>query len=137
MTDKHTTVASYDGSGGESSSMHHGHGGNNDETEKETERFFRVVADTIYEYHSKSSGWPLILAALPEHHNLFQKVNKNPLLLTNGISINPSSVSPDQMANMAWEIMKPKYNLKLDSMGPDLSRQEQMAKEAMTTKKLL
>lgn len=116
LTDKHTTVASYGGSGGESSPTHHGHGGRKEETEKDTERFFRVVANTIYEQYTKPSGWPLILAALTEHHSLFQKVNKNPLLLTNGIAINPSSVSPDILANMAWEIMEPEYNLKLDNL---------------------
>ncbi|KAF0200532.1 MAG: hypothetical protein FD170_3418 [Bacteroidetes bacterium] len=116
LTEKHTTVASYGGSAGESSSMHHGHGGRKDETEIDAERFFRVVANTIDEQYSKPSGWPLILAALAEHHNLFQKVNKNPLLLTNGITIDPSSVSPDKLAIMAWEIMEPEYNLKLDNL---------------------
>ncbi|HCU20668.1 MAG: hypothetical protein A2X11_10840 [Bacteroidetes bacterium GWE2_42_24] len=116
LTNKHTTVASYGGSGGESSPMHHGHGGRKEEIEKDTERFFRAVANAIYENYSKSSDRPLILAALPEHHSLFRKVNKNPLLLSKGISINPSSVSPDQLAKMAWEIMEPEYNLKLDSL---------------------
>ncbi len=116
LTDKHTTVGSYGGIGGDNSTMHHGHGGKKVETEKDAERFFRVVANTIYEHFSKPTGWPLILAALPEHHNLFHKVNKNPLLLANGIEINPSSVSPEQLAKMAWEIMKPEYDLKLDSL---------------------
>ncbi|MDP1622720.1 MAG: hypothetical protein Q8M08_10330 [Bacteroidales bacterium] len=116
LTDKHTTVASYGGSGGESSPTHHGQGGRKEESDKDTERFFRVVANTIYEQYTKPSGWPLILAALTEHHSLFQKVNKNPLLLTKGIAINPSSVSPDILANMAWEIMEPEYNLKLDRL---------------------
>lgn len=116
LTDKHTTVASYGGSGGESSPMRHGHGGRNDETEKDAERFFRVIANTIYEQYTKPSGWPLILAALTEHQSLFQKVNKNPLLLTKGIAINPSSVTPDKLAKMAWEIMEPEYKLKLDSL---------------------
>jgi len=86
------------------------------ETEKDTERFFRVIANTIDEHFSKPTGWPLILAALSEHHNLFQKVNKNTLLLPDGIAINPSSVSPDQLAKMAWKIMEPEYNLILDSL---------------------
>jgi hypothetical protein len=116
LTDKHSTIASYGGVGGESTSMHHGHGGRKEETDKDAERFFRVVANAIYEHFSKPSGWPLILAALPEHHNLFQKVNKNPFLLPNGIAINPSSVSPDQLAKMAWEIMEPEYNLKLETL---------------------
>jgi hypothetical protein len=116
LTEKHSTVESYGGIGGDSTPMHHGHGGKKEETEKDAERFFRVVAGAIYEHYSKPSGWPLILAALPEHHNLFQKVNKNPLLLSKGITINPSSVSPDQLAKMAWEIMEPEYNLKQDSL---------------------
>jgi len=116
LTDKHSTVSSYGGSGGESSLTHHGHGGRKEETEKDTERFFRVVANTIYEHYSKPTGWPLILAALPEHHNLFQKVSKNPLLLPDGVAKNPSSVSPNQLANMAWEIMEPEYNLKLERL---------------------
>jgi hypothetical protein len=116
LTDKHTTIDSYGGIGGESTAMHHGHGGKKEETEKDAERFFRVVANTIYEHFSKPTGWPLILAALPEHHNLFQKVNKNPHLLPKGIAINPSSVSPNQLAKMAWEIMEPEYSLKLDSL---------------------
>lgn len=116
LTDKHSTVASYGGTGGESSSMHHGHGGRKEETEKDAERFFRVVATTIYEQYTKPTGWPLILAALPEHHNLFHKVNKNPLLLTNGIAIHPTSVSVDKLAKMAWEIMSPEYNLKLNNI---------------------
>ncbi len=115
LTGKHSTTASYGGIGGESSSMHHGHGGFKEEAEKDAERFFRVVAKAIDEHFSKPTGWPLILAALTEHHNLFQKVSKNPHLLPHGIAINPSSVSPDQLAKMAWEIMEPEYKLKLDS----------------------
>lgn len=116
LTDKHTTVSSYGGAGGESSSMHHGHGGRKAEAEIDNERFFRVVANTIYEQYTKPTEWPLILAALTEHQSLFQKVNKNPLLLTNGIEINPSSVSPEKLAIMAWEIMEPEYNMKLDNL---------------------
>jgi hypothetical protein len=116
LTEKHTTVDSYGGIGTDSSAMHHGHGGKKEETEKDAERYFRLVAGTIYKHYSKPSGWPLILAALPEHHNLFKKVNKNPLLLPKGIAINPSSVSPNQLAKLAWEVMEPEYNLKLDSL---------------------
>lgn len=116
LTDKYSTVASYGGTGGESSSMHHGQGGRSEETEIDAERFFRVVANAIYEQYSKPSGWPLILAALTEHHNLFQKVSNNPLLLSKGIAMNPSSVSTDKLASMAWEIMEPEYNLKLDTL---------------------
>ncbi|PKP53200.1 MAG: hypothetical protein CVT92_05655 [Bacteroidetes bacterium HGW-Bacteroidetes-1] len=116
LTDKHSTVASYGVTGGESSPMHHAQGGKKDESDKDAERFFRVIAGVIEENYSKPKGWPLILAALPEHHNLFQKVNKNQLLLSKGISINPTSVSTDKLKELAWEIMEPEYLLKLDTM---------------------
>ena len=116
LTEKHSTVASYGGVGGESSNKHHGHGGKKDEVDKDAERFFRVIANTIYENYSKPTGLPLILAALPEHHSLFQKVNKNPLLLANSIAVNPESISTDQLIKLAWEIMEPDYLLKLKSL---------------------
>ena len=116
LTDKHSSVASYGGVGGESTSMHHGHGGYKEEAEKDAERFFRVIAEVIYENYSKPTGWPLILAALTEHHSLFQKVSRNPFLLPKGIEINPASVSTDKLIGMAWEIMEPAYLQKLDSL---------------------
>lgn len=116
LTDKHSTVASYGGTGGNSTNMHHGQGGKKDEEDIDTERFFRVVSKSIYENYSKPTGLPLILAALPNHHNLFQKVSKNSLLLSNGIEINPESVSIDKLADLAWSIMEPEYLLKLDAL---------------------
>ena len=116
LTDKHSTVASYGGVSGETSDMHHGHGGRKEEVDKDAERFFRMVGNHIYENYSKPTGWPLILAALPEHHNLFQKVSKNPLLLQNGIALNPTSVSTDKLIQLAWEVLEPVYLLKLKSL---------------------
>ncbi|MFN3999750.1 hypothetical protein [Algoriphagus sp.] len=105
-TDEHITVASYGGTG---STMHHGHGSKTDEVDIDSERYFRAVAESIARYHSKPTGLPLLLAALPEYHNLFQKVNKNPLLLQDGIKINPPSVSIEKLATMAWEVMEPEF----------------------------
>lgn len=116
LTNKHTTVASYGGTSGESSDMHHGHGGMKDEVDKDAERFFNIIARTIHEKYSKPTGFPLILAALPEHHSLFQRVNKNPLLLANSIGVNPESISTDKLIKLAWEIMEPDYLIKLKSL---------------------
>lgn len=114
--EKHLTVASYGGTGGEGSGMRHGHGGYKEEVDKDTERFFRSVAAEIAEFYSKPTGWPLILAALPEHHSLFRQVNKNPLLLDEGIAINPDTQTNKQLIEKAWEIMKPVYHQKLDDL---------------------
>ncbi len=122
LTDKHSTVASYGGVGGGSSNMHHGHGARKDELDIDAERFFRVIAGVIDERFSKPSGLPLILAALPEHHHLFHEVNKNPLLLPKGIAINPKSVSINELAKMAWEVMEPDYFLRLENLAARFSQ---------------
>jgi len=115
LIEKSSTGAPSSGTG-ESISKPSSQGGRKDDTDNEAERFFRDVANMIEEHYSKPTDWPLILAALPENQNLLRKVNKNPQLLDNGIAINPSSVSIDKLTDMAWEIMKPEYLLKLDNL---------------------
>ncbi len=110
LTDKHTTVASYGGVGGESGAMHHGQGGKSAEMDIDAERFFRFVAKTINDHYSSPSGLPLILAALPEHHNLFHKVSDILSLLPGGIDVNPKSVKMDELEKRAWKVMEPYYN---------------------------
>jgi hypothetical protein len=110
LTDKHSTVASYGGVGGESSNMHHGHGGKADEVDIDAERFFRFVAKTINDHYSGPSGLPLILAALPEHHHLFHKVSNILSLLPAGIDVNPESVETGELVKRAWKVMEPYYN---------------------------
>lgn len=112
-TDEHITVASYGGTG---SAMHHGHGSKTDEVDIDSERYFRAVAESIAAFYSKPTGLPLLLAALPEYHHLFQKVNKNPLLLEDGIKVNPTTLSTDKMAEMAWEIMEPEFLRKQEEL---------------------
>lgn len=110
LTDKHSTVTSYGGVGGESNTMHHGHGGKADEVDIDAERFFRFVAKTINDHYSSPSSLPLILAALPEHHNLFHKVSNILTLLPTGIDVNPKSVENDALVKRAWNVMEPYYN---------------------------
>lgn len=114
LTDKHTTVASYGGTSGHSVNMRHGHGGKKEEIDNDIERFFRIVAQEIYEKYSKPTGWPLILAALSEHHSVFQKVSKNPHLLHRGIKSNPAGISLESLKEKAWEIMEPEYMEKME-----------------------
>lgn len=119
LTEDHTTVASYGGNAGESSAMHHGHGGRKDQIEIDEERFFRVIADAVSDNFSKPTGLPLILAALPEHHNLFHKVSKNGFLLPKSIPLDPKSASTDKLKNEAWKIMEPEYLNRLASLSDD------------------
>jgi hypothetical protein len=116
LTEKHSTVASYGGTGGQSSNMHHGDGGKKDQMDKDTEKFFRVISLAIEEHYSKPTGLPLLLAALPEHHHLFHKVNKNPSLHKTGIKLSTKFMKGDKMAEMAWEIMQENYLRRLKEL---------------------
>jgi hypothetical protein len=108
-SEPHHTVASYGGVGRASSPMHHGHGGKKDEVDKDAERFFRAVDRAVIEHHSKSSGLPLILAALPEHHHLFHKISDNALLLKTGIDVSPDAITLEQLRQIAWQTLEPQF----------------------------
>ena len=113
LTEKHSTVASYGGTSGESSNMHHGDGGRKDQMDKDIEKYFRIISLAIDEHYSKPTGLPLVLAALPEHHHLFHKVNKNPLLQKEGIMVSTKFLQDEKIAEMAWETMQPNYLMRL------------------------
>ena len=110
LTEPYTTVASYGGSG---QAMHHGQGQKKDEVEIDNERFFRAVDRAVLEHHSRPSGLPLMLAALPEHHDLFHKVSHNPFLMSDGIKLDPQSISADRLRAEAWQVMEPHYSERL------------------------
>jgi hypothetical protein len=116
FTEKHSTVASYGGTGGQSANMHHGDGGKKDQMDKDTEKFFRIVSQAIEKHYSKPMGMPLLLATLPEHQNLFHKINKNPWLQKEGIMFSTKFMQGENMAEMAWGIMQKHFLLKLKGL---------------------
>jgi hypothetical protein len=112
LTQPHLTVASY-GLGAKGTPMRHGHGGKQDEVDKDAERFFRAVDRAILEHHSRPSGLPLLLAALPEHHALFHQVSHNPFLMAEGLDTHPDALSPDAFRQRAWQAVEPRYLARL------------------------
>lgn len=77
--------------------------------ERDTERFFRIVDRAILENYSRPNSVPLILAALPEHHNLFRRISQNPYLATEALAVHPDSISISELQKRTWEIMLPRY----------------------------
>jgi len=117
LTEPHQTVASYGGVRGQRSAMHHGHGGKESEVDIDAERFFRAVDRGVLEYHSRPSGLPLILAALPEHHQVFHEVSHNPLLLEGSIDVHPDALSSiDELRQRAWSLIEPRYLARLAAL---------------------
>lgn len=120
LTDPHQTVASYGGVGKGHSSMHHGHGGKEPEIDIDAERFFRAVDRGVLKHHSKPSGLPLILAALPEHHHMFHEVSNNPFLIDESIDIHPDALSSiDELRQHAWQLVEPRYLARLSALAAE------------------
>lgn len=110
LTEPHQTVASYgSGAGKGGKEMRHGHGGKKDELDIDIERFFRAIDRAILENHSRPSGLPLMLAALPEYHAHFHRISHNPQLLTAGLETNPFTLSAESLREQAWQKMEPVF----------------------------
>lgn len=116
LSDPHSTVSAYGGLGGENGPMHHGHGGRKDQIDIDEERFFRVIDRAVLEHHSKPSGLPLILAALPEHHGHFRQVSRNPFLVPEGVKIDPNAISVDQLRERCWLVLEPQYKQRISAL---------------------
>lgn len=109
LTEPHQTVASYGMEGSSGGAMFHGHGSAKEEDDIDLERFFRVVDRNILEHHSRPSGLPLMLAALKEHHGSFRQISRNPLLMKEGLQVNPEALSLEQLRLQAWKKIEPLY----------------------------
>jgi hypothetical protein len=121
LTEKHLTVSSSGGIGGESVAMHHSHGTKVDEVDIDADRYFRAVDRMVLDTYSRPSGLPLLLAALPEHHHLFHQVSHNPFLLAEGLKINPESLTNEELRDRAWEIFEPQYEARLMALTDDFN----------------
>ena len=83
---------------------------------RDTEQFFRAVDQAVVEHNGKSGGKGLILAALPEHHNLFRSVSKNPMLMKEAMDVHPDAMSLEALRERAWEIVQPFYLERLSGL---------------------
>lgn len=73
------------------------------------EKFFRAVDRIVLERYSRPGAIPLMLAALTEHHAPFRNVSHNPMLMSEGIRINPDALDIDELRRLAWQQMEPLY----------------------------
>jgi hypothetical protein len=115
--ESHVSVWTYHaGAGGPQAGagVQHGQGGEKaEEMERDTKKFFRAVDRAILERHSRPSGVPLLLAALPEHHGHFRRLSRNPFLLADGIDVHPDALSSSGLRERAWRVLEPHYLARL------------------------
>src|SRR5690606_1869648 len=80
-----------------------------DSIDADTDAFFRSVDRAVAEHHSRPSGMPLILMALPEHQSRFRGLSSNAALMAAGIDRNPESTTLGQLREEAWKLVQPRY----------------------------
>ena len=63
---------------------------------------------------------PLILAALRQHHTPFRRVSHNPFLMPNGIEVDASSLTIDELRQRAWAIVEPEFRSRLAKLTDEI-----------------
>jgi len=108
--ESYLSVGSY---GGAHAGMFHGQGGRKDESERSTEKFFRVVDHYVTERISKPGKCPLILVALNEHHPVFLSLSDNPYLMKEGIKGDYASFDLKTLTQRVNDVLAPRFHQKL------------------------
>lgn len=116
MTDKNQSglTEGFSGPGERGRAMRHGPSGKQDDIDMDRDRYFLAVDKAITECHSRPSGLPLILAALPEYKGHFHRISHNPYLLPHGIDLNPGALNVDQLREQSWKVMQPQFQKRLE-----------------------
>ncbi|HDZ55738.1 MAG TPA: hypothetical protein ENI17_02065 [Pseudomonas xinjiangensis] len=97
--------------------MHESGGsGKQDEIDSDRDRFFRAVDRAIMACHSKPSGLPLILVALPENEAFFRALSHNDQLLDQSISIDPAALNINELRKRSGEVIAQDYTARLDAL---------------------
>lgn len=74
----------------------------------ELERWFRTVDNGIWKNHSRDSGLPMILCALPENQSAFRAVSKNQNLLEQGVQLDPDHIPLERIREESWKLIEPR-----------------------------
>jgi hypothetical protein len=74
------------------------------------DRYFRALDLALLKHHSRPSGLPLILAALPEHQDRFRRLSQNKRLLPVGLDVHPGAMNIRALSIMAWHVVEPQHN---------------------------
>ncbi len=113
-TEGYLSQGSYGGVG--KTPMFHGHKSRKDEVDKDNERYLKLLDRHIAENYSNKSKKPLILLALPEYHEPFRKISKNPQLINEGIKRSPRDLDEHDIKDLAWSVIEPRYQREIEAL---------------------
>jgi hypothetical protein len=97
----------------------HGHAAEGSDADRDTRRFFEAIDRAVWETHSRPSGLPLVLVALPQHQALFREVSRNQQLVRDGIVGNPAALDRGELVAAAWAAVQPHYRDRLTKFADD------------------
>jgi hypothetical protein len=81
-----------------------------------TDAFFRRVDDAVLTHHTRPTGLPLLLAALPQYHHRFRSVSANHMLADAALDTYPPDMLNESLRERAWEAMRPRYRARLAAL---------------------
>jgi len=75
--------------------------------------WLRPIDVAVQEHHSKPSGLPLLLVALPEMQAAFREASRNAALVEAGITTSPEALDIEALRVQAWRQFEPHYLARL------------------------
>jgi hypothetical protein len=109
-----------------------------DVVDHDTDTFFRRVDDAVLTHHTRPTGLPLLLAALPQYHRRFRSVSANHMLVDTALDTYPPHMLDEGLRERAWEAIRPRYRARLAALcdtyraaKPDDLATDDVAKAAM------
>ncbi len=100
LTDNHLHASVVQGAG------LHGYMEKSQEEDIDMDRFFRKIDQAILEHYPIPHDVPLVLAALPEHHNHFLRISKHNNFAPIHIQINPQSLNKAALLEKIQEVFE-------------------------------
>jgi hypothetical protein len=106
--EKHIQLHSGSGPGkGRRAAVFHGQGGLEKSRQKEYIARLYSEVDAALPGHIKYGSVPIILAGVEYLHGLYRDANSSPMLMDDGIDVNPDDLTEEKIHSRAWEVMQP------------------------------
>jgi hypothetical protein len=103
------SVAGHSAPNGKSRALFHNYDDVHARRKIDLSRYFAAIDDVVCKALSGGSSLPVVLAALPEHQDLYRAHSHIKHLLPKGILGNPDVMSVGDLRDKAWSIIKPHY----------------------------
>jgi hypothetical protein len=88
--------------------MYHGHGGGEDDTKPEIQKFFNLVDHGLKKLDLDRKA-PLVLAGVEYLQPLYREASEHPNVVEQGIAGNPERLKTEELHRAAWQIVGPRF----------------------------